>query len=163
MKRYLSRALPITTILVLLTCSGALRAQTRHDCTNPGPKCAIAINVATANCNNSTVQYDETHFPRTVNGKPNRMILVEWTLPSGYGFCPQPAVGDGVFLKSADPHDQFTPKGFGSSSGSAPCNRKSVKLQAKNSKPGLRYDYRIQFHSEDGTKTCTIDPAMFND
>jgi len=163
MKRYLSRALPIAAILVLLACSEAIRAQTRTDCTNPGPPCMNAITVVTANCNNSTVQFEEIHFPRMVSGNPNRNIRVTWTLPNGFGFCPDPDRRDGVFLKEKDQHNQFTPRGFGPPSGSVPCNRKSVMLEAKNSVPNQKYTYRIQFHSSDGNTTCTIDPAMFND
>ena len=163
MTRSVSRVLAIAATLALLASSEAIRAQTRQDCTNPGPPCVNAINVDATNCNNSTVQYDETHFARTVNGNPNRKILVKWTLPDGYGFCPQPIVGDGVFLKSNDPYNQFTPKGFGNPSSGAPCNRKSMMLEAKNSQPNQKYPYRIQFHSSDGNTTCKIDPAMFND
>lgn len=163
MKRYLSRALPIAAMLVLLAGSGAIRAQTSQTCTNPGPPCVNPIKVDAADCNKSTTTYEETHFPQKVNGNPNRRILVKWTLPSGYGFCPQANVRDGVSLKKSDPDDQFTPKGFDNPSGSASCNRKSVMLEATNTKSGVRYPYAIQFHSEDGTKTCKIDPVMIND
>lgn len=161
MKRYLSRALPIAAILVLFAGSGAIRAQTSQTCTNPGPPCVNPIKVDAADCNKSTPTYDETHFPQKVSGNPNRRVLVKWTLPSGYGFCP--TTRDGVFLKQPDQYDQFSPKGFGNSSGSARCNRKSVMMEAKNTRSGVKYPYGIRFHSEDGTKTCTIDPAMFND
>jgi len=161
MKRYLSRALPIAAMLVLLAGSGAIRAQTSQTCTNPGPPCVNPIKVDAADCNKSTTTYEETHFPQKVSGNPNRDILVKWTLPTGYGFCP--TAGDGVFLKDSDPHDQFTPKGFDNPPGTAPCRRKSVMMQAKNTKSGLKYPYRIQFHSDDGKKSCTIDPAMIND
>jgi hypothetical protein len=165
MKRYLSRALPIAAILVLLACSEAIRAQTPppKDCTNPGPPCMNAITVNAANCNNSTVQYDKIRFPRKVTGNDNRKILVTWTLSSGYGFCPRSIVGDGVFLKYHDPDNQFTRKGFENASGSGPCNLKSVKVLAENSKEDREYPYRIQFHSSDGKTACTIDPTMVNE
>jgi len=110
--------------------------------------------VDAADCNKSTTTYEETHFPQKVNGNANRDILVKWTLPDGYGFCPQSTVRDGVFLKGFDPNDQFRPRGLGSSSGTAPCNRKSTMLLAKNTKSGLRYPYGIQFHSKTARRSA---------
>jgi hypothetical protein len=94
------------------------------------------------------VTFEEIHFPRTVNGIANRNIRVTWTLSDGFGFCPQPTFGDGVFLKIPD--SQFTPRGFGNPSGSARCNRKSVTVVAANLQPNQRHPYSIQFHSSDG-------------
>lgn len=163
MKRYLSRALPIAAILVLLAGSQSIRAQTSLRCTNPGPPCRNAIIVDAANCDRSTVTHEEIRFPRMVEGNPNRNIRVTWTLPNGFAFCPQPSAQDGVFLKNQDPNNQFSQPNFGNPSGSVPCNRPSVMLVARNSVPNKTYSYRIQFHSVDGTKTCRIDPTMVNE
>ena len=163
MKRYLSRALPIAAMLVLLAGSEAIRAQTPQplSCTRPGAPCVNPIKVDPDDCNKSTPTYDPIHFPRTVGGNPNRDIPVKWTLPTGYGFCP--TAGDGVFLKKPDPYSQFNQQPFPPPSGSGPCNRRSLTLVAKNTRQNQTYEYRIQFHSEDGAKICTIDPAMIND
>ncbi|MEP7329881.1 MAG: hypothetical protein ABI777_11765 [Betaproteobacteria bacterium] len=160
------RVLPFATALLLAACShiASQEAKPPKQCTNAGP-CAIEIVVDANNCNNSTVNFPEVHFPQRVNGKPNERILVEWTIlqKDAYGFCPQSIVGDGVYLKGSDTYNQFEFKGFGNGSGNAPCNRKTVKLEAQNTVSGQKYEYKIQFHTQDGTKSCLIDPVMFND
>jgi len=165
MKRYLSRALPIAAVLVLLAGSEAIRAQAPLPCTNPGPPCVNPINVDAGNCNKSAVKHEVIRFPRKVNGNDNRNIQVKWTLPNGFGFCPQPASGDGVFLKGNDPDNQFTSIVFEGPPASVPfpCNRPTVMLTARNSVPNRTYPYRIRFHSADGNTTCTIDPTMVNE
>ena len=127
-------------------------------CNNPAATCDVKIEnpTCTAGTCTATVNVDPVHFAR---GKFN--IKAVWTLPNGFGFCPE--ASDGVFLKQADPNNQFDQPGSEGAGGSGRCNKKKFHLRALNTKAQLTFPYKIVFHNEAGTQEYVVDPAMVND
>lgn len=126
-------------------------------CNDPTKTCDVMIVNPTcaAGACTASVNVDPIHFAR---GKFN--IKVVWTLPKGFGFCPE---DDGIFLKQGDPNNQFDQPGADEPGGSGRCNKKKFHLRAKNTKPQLTHPYKIIFHNEAGTQQYVVDPSMVND
>jgi hypothetical protein len=127
-------------------------------CNDPVKTCDVAIvnpTCATGTCT-ASVNVDPVHFER---GKNN--IKAVWTLPNGFGFCPQ--ASDGVFLKKDDSNDQFDQQGAEGPSGSGRCNKKKFHMRAKNTKSQSTHPYKIVFHNDAGTQEYLVDPTMVND
>jgi hypothetical protein len=162
------RVLPFAVIALLLGCAQQPTLSPRTPMIACVGKCEVDVVVDDWDCNKSYVKVDEVRFPRMAGERPNQNVQVTWVLPRDkpYGFCPGSAQDDedGVFLKRIDPYAQFQPDGTDDGQGAGRCNRKKLKLIARNTKELQRYPYALTFHSSDGTKSCrTVDPAMINE
>lgn len=96
-----------------------------------------------------------------VVSKVNDADIVWEIKTEGWGFCK--ILGDGIFLKSADPESQFS-EVYGTSDGKTldeiACKKK-YHWKDKNSN-NRKYPYMVVIH-DTGGRRCQRDPAIVND
>jgi hypothetical protein len=94
----------------------------------------------------------------------NTNVPIKWDLPSGgtFGFCP--ILGDGVFLKTFDPGEEFDDgKAIGAPGGPFNKCKKTYQLRGRHTAARSEpYEYKVIFHDAAGNR-YVIDPHIYND